>query len=105
MSLAVAFSQPAALPQPGWAIVRIETDTAVYRARVYLPAGARRVWDLLSDPNPFLALTDVSTEGTTEVEHFIALNKHWVRTLRVLLEVDGSEEPARRQEPPARLAS
>jgi uncharacterized protein DUF6812 len=75
-----------------WATVKIETDTAIYVGRLYVPETKKRVSDVLSDERQFLSLTDVSVNHTSEVESFVAINKSYVRTLRVLHEGDG--EPA-----------
>ena len=69
-----------------WATVKIETDTAVYVGRLYVPETKKRVSDVLSDERQFLSLTEVSVNGSAEVEPFVALNKHYVRTLRVVQE-------------------
>ena len=69
-----------------WATVKIETDTAVYVGRLYVPETKKRVSDVLSDERQFLSLTEVSVNGSTELEAFVALNKQYVRTLRVVEE-------------------
>ena len=71
-----------------WATVKIETDTAIYVGRLYVPETKKRVSDVLSDERQFLSLTDVTVNHTTEVETFVAINKNYVRTLRVLHEGD-----------------
>jgi hypothetical protein len=69
-----------------WATVKVETDTAVYVGRLYVPETKKRVSDVLSDERQFLSLTDVSVNGSTETESFVAVNKQYVRTLRVVQE-------------------
>jgi hypothetical protein len=71
-----------------WATVKIETDTAIYVGRLYVPETKKRVSDVLSDERQFLSLTEVSVNHTPEVEPFVAVNKNCVRTLRVLHEGD-----------------
>jgi hypothetical protein len=71
-----------------WATVKIETDTAMYVGRLYVPETKARVSDVLSDERQFLSLTEVSVNQTNAVEPFVAINKNCVRTLRVLHEGD-----------------
>ena len=71
-----------------WATVKIETDTAIYVGRLYVPETKKRVSDVLSDERQFLSLTEVTTNHNNEVEPFVAVNKNCVRTLRVLHEGD-----------------
>ena len=71
-----------------WATVKIETDTAIYVGRLYVPETKKRVSDVLSDERQFLSLTDVTVNHTPGVEPFVAINKTYVRTLRVLHEGD-----------------
>jgi hypothetical protein len=71
-----------------WATVKIETDTAIYVGRLYVPETKKRVSDVLSDERQFLSLTDVSVNHTPGIEPFVAINKSYVRTLRVLHEGD-----------------
>jgi hypothetical protein len=78
-----------------WATVKIETDTATYVGRLYVPETKKRVSDVLSDERQFLSLTDVSVNHTPGIEPFVAINKTYVRTLRVLHE--GDVEPVTRQ--------
>ena len=77
-----------------WATVKVETDTAIYVGRLYVPETKKRVSDVLSDERQFLSLTDVSVNHTPGVEPFVAVNKSYVRTLRVLHE--GDVEPVTR---------
>jgi hypothetical protein len=71
-----------------WATVKIETDTAIYVGRLYVPETKKRVSDVLSDERQFLSLTEVTVNHASEVEAFVAINKNCVRTLRVLHEGD-----------------
>ena len=71
-----------------WATVKIETDTAIYVGRLYVPETKKRVSDVLSDERQFLSLTEVTVNHTSEVEPFVAINKNYVRTLRVVHEGD-----------------
>jgi hypothetical protein len=71
-----------------WATVKIETDTAIYVGRLYVPETKQRVSDVLADERQFLSLTEVSVNSTLAVEPFVAVNKACVRTLRVLHEGD-----------------
>ena len=67
-----------------WATVRVETDTAVYVGRVYIPETRKRFSDMLCDDRPFLNLTDVSTDGGERIEDYVAVSKRFVRTVRIL---------------------
>ena len=78
-----------------WATVKVETDTAIYVGRLYVPETRKRVSDVLSDERQFLSLTDVSVNHTPGIEPFVAINKSYVRTLRVLHE--GDVEPVIRR--------
>jgi hypothetical protein len=70
-----------------WCKVRIETETAVYVGRMYLTDGKKRLSDVLCDERPFLNLTEVTINDCGSVESFVALNKNYVRTLRILQDV------------------
>lgn len=72
------------------ATVRIETDGAVYVGRVFITDSGKQVTDVLCDDRPFINLTDVSIDGAEVSEPFVAVNKHYVRTVRILHE-DGAE--------------
>ena len=67
-----------------WATVRVETDGGVYVGRLYVPDTGRRVSDVLADDRQFLSLTDVRVNDGEHVEAFMAVNKRFVRTLRIL---------------------
>jgi hypothetical protein len=73
-----------------WATVEIETDTgARYSGRVFVPETRKRVTDVLVDDRPFLFVTNVTASCSHTVEPFIAINKRFVRTVRI---VDESEQ-------------
>ena len=67
-----------------WATVRVETDGGVYVGRIYVPDTDRRVSDVLADDRQFLSLTDVRVNEGEHVEAYMAVNKSFVRTLRIL---------------------
>jgi hypothetical protein len=67
-----------------WVTVRVETEGAVYEGRLYVPETKKRVSDVLCDDRLFLNMTDVTINGSTEIESFLAVNKSFVKTLRVL---------------------
>lgn len=69
-----------------WATVRIETENATYVGRVYIPETKKRVSDILSDDRVFVSLTEVAVNDTAEVEPFVAINKQYIRTVRILHE-------------------
>jgi hypothetical protein len=74
-----------------WATVRVETDNGVYVGRLYVADARKRVSDVLSDDRQFLSLADVSMNDGEHLESFMAVNKQFIRTLRILDEgvVDG----------------
>ena len=71
-----------------WATVRIETDNATYVGRVFVPESKKRLSDVLCDERPFLSMTEVTINDSVHVEPFVALNKQFVKTVRVLQEGD-----------------
>ena len=70
-------------------VVRVEVEGAVYVGKMYVPDGKRRVSDVLADERSFLNLTDVSIDGSEILEEYLAVNKDYVRTLRILDEGEG----------------
>jgi uncharacterized protein DUF6812 len=73
-----------AAPRPRWATVRVETNGSVYVGRVFLPETRKRFSEVLCDERAFLLLTDVSVDDSDAVEPFIAINKTFINTVRVL---------------------
>ena len=71
-----------------WATVRVETEGATYVGRIYIPETKKRVSDLLCDDRPFLSMTDVTINDSHQVEPFVALNKTFVKCVRVINEGD-----------------
>ena len=69
-----------------WATVRIETEAHVYVGRIYVPETKKRLSDVLSDERLFINLTEVSVNDSAGIEPFIAINKQYVRTIRVIEE-------------------
>lgn len=67
-----------------WPTVRIETDLATYVGQVCVPETKRRLSDVLADERPFLHLVQVQINGADEREPFLALNKSFIRTVRVV---------------------
>ena len=67
-----------------WATVRVETDGGIYVGRIYVPDTRQRVSDVLADDRQFLSLTDVRVNDGEHVEAYMAINKSFVRTLRIL---------------------
>jgi hypothetical protein len=66
------------------ATVRVETDGGVYVGRIYVADDEHRVSDVLADGRQFLSLTDVRVNDSEHVEEYMAINKSFVRTLRIL---------------------
>jgi hypothetical protein len=77
-------SEPVAAAGASWPTVRIETDGATYVGKVCVPETKRRLTDALADDRPFLHLVQVSINGAKEREPFIALNKRFIRTVRIV---------------------
>jgi uncharacterized protein DUF6812 len=78
-----------------WATVRIETEGTVYVGRIFVPETKKRVSDVISDERMFLNLTQVSVNDSTSVEAFVALNKQYVKAIRVLNESEAAPTPRR----------
>jgi hypothetical protein len=79
-----------------FATVRVETDGGTYVGRIYVPDSSRRVSDVLADDRQFLSLTDVRVNDGEHVEAYMAVNKSFVRTLRILDEGGTDGRPPRR---------
>jgi len=78
-----------------WATVRVETDAATYVGRVFVPDSKKRLSDVLCDDRPFLNMTEVMVNDSDQVEPFVALNKSFVKTVRILHEGDAEVVPVR----------
>jgi hypothetical protein len=78
-----------------WATVRIETEGTVYVGRIFVPETKKRVSDVIADDRMFLNLTQVSVNDSGAVEEFVALNKQYVKTIRVLSECEAVPGPRR----------
>src|SRR6185295_18200460 len=78
------FNTPSVAPRARWATVRVETEGAVYVGRVYVAETKRGLSDVLSDDRMFINLTEVSINDAEMIEPFIAVNKQYIRTIRVL---------------------
>jgi len=78
-----------------WATVRIETEGAVYVGRVFVPETKKRLSDVLCDDRPFLNLTDVTINDSEQMEPFVAVNKTFVKSVRVLHEEESTAAIAR----------
>jgi hypothetical protein len=81
-------------PRARWATVRVETDGATYVGRVYVPETKRRLSDVLADERMFISMTEVSINDAEIVEPFIAVNKQYIRTIRVLNDGEPVARPA-----------
>jgi hypothetical protein len=79
-----------------WSTVRIETEGATYVGRMYIPENKKRLSDVLCDERPFISLIDVMINDSEHVEPFVALNKGFVRMVRILNEGDAEVAPLRR---------
>lgn len=78
-----------------WATVRIETEGTVYVGRIFVPETKKRLSDVISDERMFLNLTQVSVNDSAAVEPFVALNKQYVKTIRVINESEATPTPRR----------
>lgn len=78
-------------PRPKWSLVSIETESATYVGRVYVPETQRRLSDVLCDDRPFVNLIDVAINGR-EPEKFVAVNKTCIQTVRVLDDDTGAPD-------------
>jgi hypothetical protein len=67
-----------------WPTVRIETEAATYVGQVCVPEAKRRFSDVLADERPFLHLIQVQINGESEREPFLAINKSFIRTVRIV---------------------
>ncbi len=76
--------QPLVPARSRWATVRVETDAGVYVGRMFVAGDTLRVSDVLADDRQFLSLADVKVNDGEQVEAFMAVNKSYVRTLRIL---------------------
>ncbi len=72
------------LSRARWATVRVETDGGVYVGRLFVPETKKRSSDVLCDDRPFLFLTEVSVNDSHDTEPFLAINKRFIKTVRVL---------------------
>ena len=75
--------------QPGrarWATVRVETENGEFVGRLYVPETKKRTSDVLCDDRQFVFLTEVSVNHSETVEPFLAVNKRFIKTVRVLHE-------------------
>lgn len=75
---------PVRAPHARRCTVRVETESGTFVGKVYVAHGRGRVSDVLSDERPFLNLTDVTTAEGGEAEAFVAINKRYIQTLRIL---------------------
>ena len=75
--------------------MRIETDDGVYVGRMFVPEMKKRLSDVLCDDRPFICLTEASKDHSALEEDFVAINKRFVRTVRVLQECEAEVTPFR----------
>lgn len=97
MSTATSISsvRPNGYAKARWATVRVETDSCVYVGRLFVPETKKRLSDVLCDDRPFLNMTEVTINGSDSIEAFVALNKAFVKTVRVVSEDDAIAAPVR----------
>jgi uncharacterized protein DUF6812 len=78
-----------------WATVRIETAGNTYVGRIYVPETKKRLSDVLSDERLFINLTEVSVNNSPAIDPFVAINKQYVRTIRIIDETEVETRPTR----------
>jgi hypothetical protein len=78
-----------------WTTVRIETARGVYEGRVFIPDGKKRLSEVLCDNRPFLNLAEATFDGSGVVEPYVAINKTFIQTVRVLHEGESDLVPIR----------
>ncbi len=72
--------------------MRVETEGGgSYVGRIFVPETKKRSSDVLGDERPFVFLTEVSINDSHDTEPFLAINKRFIKTVRVLH--DGLPEP------------
>ena len=76
-----------------WATVRIETDGTVYVGLMYIPETKKRLSDVLCDDRQFVSVTEVSINDADTLEPFVAINKHYIKTVRILHEGEADVVP------------
>ncbi len=73
--------------------MRVETEGTVYVGRIYVPETKKRLSDVLCDDRAFLNLTEVTIGNSDHVEPFVAVNKTFVKSVRVLHEEEAEVVP------------
>jgi hypothetical protein len=63
--------------------------------RVYVPETKKRLSDVLCDDRPFVNLTEVTINESEAIEPFVAVNKRFIKTVRVLHEGEADVVPIR----------
>jgi hypothetical protein len=91
--MATMIEQRAVLSRARWERIQVDTDAASYVGKIYIPETRKRLSDLLSDERPFINLTEVSVNESEKLEDYLAINKQFVRTVRVLKENDQDVSP------------
>jgi hypothetical protein len=86
-----------------WATIRVETDGGTYVGKVCVPDARLRVSDILADDRQFLSLTDVRVNDGEQAEAFMAVNKRFIRTLRIVDEGATQATPVARRPQAAAL--
>jgi len=90
-----AHTAPVGFTRARWSTVRIDTANGSYTGRVYRPETKKRLSDVLCDDRPFLFVTEVSIDHDEHVEPFLAINKHFIKSVRVLHEGEAEAAPIR----------
>jgi hypothetical protein len=73
-----------------WATIRVETEGSTFVGRLFVPETKKRSSDVLCDDRPFIFLTEVSINDSHDSEPFLAINKRFIKVVRVLH--DGAPE-------------
>jgi hypothetical protein len=83
------------LPRPRPLGDGADREGTVYVGRVFVLETKKSLSDVISDERMFVNLTQVSINDSPAVEPFVALNKQYVKTIRVLNEGDVVPAPRR----------
>ncbi len=83
----------AGLSRARWSTVHIDTESGSYTGRVYIPETKKRLSDVLCDDRPFLFVTEVTVDHGEHVEPFLAINKRFIKSVRVLHEGEAEAIP------------
>jgi hypothetical protein len=73
-----------------WATIQVDADEGTYLGCLYVPEAKRRVSDVLNDERTFICLSDARLNDSESAEPFVALNKRFVRAVRILRDAEAA---------------